>query len=205
MLLDDRKTVPADESKYVAELKYDGYRVLAEFGDGPCTLKTRNGNNCTKWFPEVCEALSTLECGRTIIDGEVCVLDELGRTDFDALQARARRRGWKPGDRAVTYAAFDLLVVDGDSLMDKSLIERKERLEKILSPAPPNILYAKHVTSAMVTNPVSWLYAHALALELEGVVGKRSDSIYQPGERTESWFKLKRPGAVPPERFQRSR
>ena len=205
MLLDERKSPPADESQYVAELKYDGYRVLAEFGDGTCTLKTRNGTDCTKWFPEVCEGLRTVQCGPTLLDGEVCVLDELGRTDFEALQTRARRRGWKQGDRAVTYAAFDALVISGMSVMQRPLLERKALLEKLLTPAPPHILFAKHVTAAMVSNPVSWLFDHALTLRLEGVVGKLANSVYLPGERTTAWFKLKRPGAVPPERFQRKR
>jgi bifunctional non-homologous end joining protein LigD len=66
-------------------------------------------------------------------------------------------------------------------------------------------LYAQHVDSSTVENPVSWLYAQALALRLEGVVGKLADSPYLPGQRTKNWFKLKRPGAVPPSRFKHKR
>jgi bifunctional non-homologous end joining protein LigD len=143
--------------------------------------------------------------GRTIVDGEIAVLDEVGRTDFEALQGRARRRRWRAGDIAVTYCVFDLLVVDGTSIMGERLVDRKARLAQLLEPELPYLLYARHVDSSMVEQPVSWLYAHALALQLEGVVGKLADSPYVPGERTQNWFKLKRPGAVPPERFKHKR
>ena len=138
-----------------------------------------------------------------VVDGEMCILDEVGRSDFDALHDRARRRKLSPGDRLVTFCVFDLLVYEGRSVMALPLIERKAMLAALLSPAPSNILYARHITSADVENPISWLYAHALELKLEGVVGKRATSPYRPGERSPDWFKLKRPGAVPPERFHR--
>jgi bifunctional non-homologous end joining protein LigD len=193
---------PSDEDGWVAEIKYDGYRSLAQFGDGGCVLRTRNGVDCTAWFPEVAEALALLRMGRTIVDGEIAVLDDVGRTDFETLQSRARRRRWRAGDVAVTYCVFDLLVVDGASIMGERLVERKVRLAQLLSAELPYILFARHVDSSMVEQPVSWLYAQAVALELEGVVGKRADSVYVPGDRTKNWFKLKRPGAVPPERFK---
>lgn len=205
MLLDERKVAPQDQSDYIAEVKYDGYRVLAEFGEGSCILKTKNGADCTAWFPEVANGLAALSCGRMIVDGEMSILDEVGRTDFDALHARARRRRWKEGDKLVTFVVFDLLVMDGLSTMDRPLTERKALLAGLLDPAPPNVLYARHIDSTTSDMPVSWLYEHALGLMLEGVVGKLANSIYRPGERTTDWFKLKRPGAVPPSRFHRKK
>jgi bifunctional non-homologous end joining protein LigD len=205
MRLDERKHPPSDQSEWVAEIKYDGYRSLAQFGDGHCILKTRNGVDCTMWFPEVADALASLRLGRTIVDGEIAVLDELGRTDFEALQVRARRRRWRPGDPAVTYCVFDLLVLDGESMMCERLVDRKAGLGRLLAPELPFILYARQVDAAMVENPISWLYAQALALELEGVVGKLAASPYLPGQRTKYWFKLKRPGAIPPGRFKHKR
>lgn len=205
MLLDERKFAPADGDKYVAEVKYDGYRVLAQFGDGHCVLRTRNGADCTRWFPEVSAVLAAAPHGRMIVDGEMCILDDLGRTDFDALHDRARRRKLSPGDKMVTFCVFDLLAYEGKSTMELPLIERKAKLAALLTPAPPNVLFARHITTADVENPVSWLYAHALELKLEGVVGKRANSTYLPGERSADWFKLKRPGAVPPERFHRKK
>lgn len=205
MLLDERKVAPVDQSEYIAEIKYDGYRILCEFGEQRCILKTKNGADCTKWFPEVAQGLAQLSCGRMVVDGEMCILDELGRTDFDALHSRARRRRFQEGDLLVTFCVFDLLVQDGHSIMDRPLVERKGRLAALLHPAPPNVLYARHIDATTSDAPVSWLYEHALGLKLESVVGKLAQSKYRPGVRTTDWFKLKRPGAVPPERFHRKR
>jgi bifunctional non-homologous end joining protein LigD len=206
MLLDERKVAPAEQSEWVAEIKYDGYRVLAQAGgDGAPILRTRNGQDCTRWFDEVVEALKQLTTRRIVVDGEMCVLDEMGRTDFDALQARARRKGWKPGDPTVTFVVFDLLVLDGASIMTEPLTFRKGILGELMSLVPAPLLYARHFDSGHVAQPVSFLYEQAVALQLEGVVAKLADSPYLPGERTSAWFKLKRPGAVPPERFAHKR
>lgn len=208
MLLAEPKRLPVDESEYISEIKYDGYRSLAQCGVGPVVLRTRQGVDCTAWFPEIADVLSQLRPrrGHIIFDGEIAVLDQVGRTDFDALQGRARRKRWSPGDPAVTFCLFDLLVLNGRSVMAERLVDRKARLEKLLADAAlPFLLYARHVDAGMVEKPVSWMYAHALALQLEGVVGKRSDSIYLPAQRTGYWFKWKRPGAVPPERFKHKR
>ena len=77
-----------------------------------------------------------------VIDGEVCVLDALGRADFDALHLRARCRRYAPGDPPVTFCVFDLLVQDGRNVMGLPLIERKALLAKLLDPAPPFVLHA---------------------------------------------------------------
>lgn len=205
MLLHERKSPPADEAQYLAEVKYDGYRTLAQFSDGACVLRTRNGHDCTKWFVEIALALAEVGASRTIVDGEMCVLDEFGRTNFDQLLARARRKGWKAGDPDVTFVVFDLLVAEGVDVMAKPLTERKSMLAVLLADPPAGILFARHVDASMALRPVSWLYQNALDLELEGVVGKLADSPYLPGERSPAWFKWKRPGAVPPERFAHKR
>lgn len=128
MLLDDRKRRPFSGPKWLFELKYDGWRVLAEFGTGEVDMRTRNGHRCIKWFPEVAVALSKLGGGPHFVDGEVCVLDDLGRSDFDRLQSRAVRHGWYEGADPVAYCVFDLLVEGGTSIMSLPLRERTERL-----------------------------------------------------------------------------
>ena len=134
------------------------------------------------------------------------VLDEIGRTSFDLLHERARRRRWREGDPAVTYCVFDLLVQNNASTMELPLIDRKTLLSAlILESAPSSVLYARHISSEDCDAPVTWLFEHALTLQLEGVVGKLADSPYLPGQRSPLWFKLKRPGAVPPDRFRRKR
>lgn len=202
MLFVERKRVPENEEAYLVQIKYDGYRVLAQFGAGQCILRTRNGADCTRWFPEVAQALLAESCGRSIVDGEICVLDELGRSDFDLLHARARRRHLRAGDALVTFCVFDVLVMNGRNVMHLPLTERLALLPLLFKSTPPHLLIARHIDASMVPNPVSWLYERALALQLEGVVGKLATSHYQPGVRTADWFKLKRPGAVPANRFR---
>jgi bifunctional non-homologous end joining protein LigD len=203
MLLSERTAAPRDEGDYFAEVKYDGYRVLAEFGDGRCVLKTRNGANCSTWFPEVTQSLASVTCARTVIDGEVCVLDDLGRTDFEALQARARRRRWTPGAPSVTFCAFDVLIAGERNVMNLPLRERKAVLTRIFAAPPQFVLVVGYFDVSMHPRPLTWLYEQAKSLQLEGIVGKKADSLYVPGQRSSDWFKWKRPGAIPPQRFQR--
>ncbi|MGJ7497181.1 hypothetical protein ACSFA8_19135 [Variovorax sp. RT4R15] len=198
MLFDER---PFDfgEPGWIYELKFDGYRLLAEFGSGKVKLRTRNGADATRWFPELGRSLQEIEGGPFVTDGEVCVLDELGRSDFDRLQDRASRRRWYEGADPVTYAAFDLLVDKGQDITAAPLLERKAKLADLLTPPLPNILMVGHFEEGGED-----LFKTAVhTLELEGLVAKRMASIYTPGSRTRDWVKVKRKGAIPLQRFQR--
>jgi bifunctional non-homologous end joining protein LigD len=97
VLLDNRRCLPFNSPDWLFEVKNDGYRVLAEFGTGQAELRTRGGHDCSEWFPEVTRALARHHGGSHVVDGEVCVLDDLGRSDLDRLQGRARRRSVPPG------------------------------------------------------------------------------------------------------------
>ena len=187
---------PFDGPEWVFELKYDGYRVLGSTGQ-EARLKTRRGAEATTWFPEVTESLKRLDDG-FVIDGEMAVLDDLGRSNFELLQDRARARRWRDGLPFVTYCVFDLLMHRGADCRGWPLIERKEALRELLADQPDAILYVQHVVG-----DGKWLFEHVLALELEGMIAKRLDSVYKSGERTREWLKIKRPGAVPAERFRR--
>ncbi|QYY33432.1 hypothetical protein K2O51_23235 [Cupriavidus pinatubonensis] len=194
MLLCERKTIPY-ESGWHFEIKYDGYRLLASTGGAP-QLKSRNGANATTWFPELVAVMADLPAGH-IIDGEVCVLDDIGRSDFERLLARARQRGRRSGDDAVAYCVFDLLVRDGRDVRALPLERRKAALRDLLASDPPGFLYVQDVQDG------GWLYEAVLTLKLEGVVGKRVGSPYRSGVRSTDWIKVKRPGAVPPKRSKR--
>lgn len=196
MLLGESKQ-PFSDPAWTFELKYDGYRILAGIEPGRVRLKSRNGSDATGWFEEVTGGLARLP-GRHVLDGEVCVLDSIGRSDFDALQARVRARRWRPGLPHVAYCVFDLLVHDGEDIRALPLSLRKQRLHGLLDPAPPGALLVLDLPA-----DGERLYEAAKALELEGIVAKRLDSPYRSGERTSDWLKLKRPGAIPPERFRR--
>jgi bifunctional non-homologous end joining protein LigD len=134
------------------------------------------------------------------VDGEVCVLDDIGRSDFDRLQGRARRRAWVRGCDPVVLAMFDMLVDDGVDVMQEPLLARKARLTRRFTPKPAKTLL---VVDAIPERGIE-LFTLVNDLRLEGLLAKRADSIYTPGERSTAWRKIKRSGAVPPERFSRS-
>lgn len=136
MLLSNARHGPAHEDDWLAEVKYDGYRVLAEFESGRAALRTHGGADCTKWFPEVAAGLAGAAAGGPhIVDGEVCVLDDIGRSDFDALHARALRRRRVAGDSLAVYCIFDLLARNGRNVMELPLRQRKKLLRASEVPA----------------------------------------------------------------------
>lgn len=192
MLLEERRAVPQGDWHF--EIKYDGYRLLA--ASKPARLKSRNGHDATAWYPEVAAAVGNLKAG-CIFDGEVCVLDEHGRSDFELLHRRSARRGKPPGSHHVAYCVFDLLVNGGRDIRGQPIEKRKAALRKILDCCPDTLLFVDWAQDG------DWLYQQALALKLEGVVAKRAGSAYATGKRSSDWVKVKRPGAVPPERFRR--
>ncbi|MEB0114262.1 hypothetical protein QN397_23560 [Variovorax sp. RTB1] len=200
MLLDER---PFDlhAPGWAYEIKFDGYRLLAEFGQGKCVLKTRNGANATGWFPEITRPLSNIKLfpeGPYVVDGEVCVIDTQGRSDFDRLHARAKRRSWYGGSDPVTFCVFDLLLANGADQAAIPYLERNERLQRLFQPSLPGILYVGHFES----DRDLLFTAELLPLELEGLVAKKADSIYEPGVRSSDLVKVGRQDAVPSERFK---
>ena len=186
---------PFNREGWGFELKYDGWRCLAEVRDRQTRLHTRRGNDATRWWEEVARGLAQLE-GHHILDGEVCVLDEYGRSDFERLQARSLLKDWKPDADMVVYCVFDLLVYNGQDIMRQPLQRRKADLADLLSPMSDAVLRVGYIPSEG-----QWLFERALELHLEGIVAKDLSSTYQPGVRSRHWLKIKRPGAVPPERF----
>lgn len=197
MLLE--KARPFSDDRYIFELKMDGYRMLAQAGPG--RLKSRNGADATGWFPEIVNALAKVRDGCHVMDGEMCVLDEYGRSDFEQLHARARLRGYRAGAPLAVYCVFDLLVEMGQPITHLPLMERKRRLRRLLAPAPPGILLMTWVDGEHGLQ----IYQQAAQLRLEGVVAKLKDSPYLPGQRSRAWLKVKRPGATPAQRFDRER
>jgi len=137
--------------------------------------------------------------GACVVDREVCVLDEIGRSDFNQLQDRARRRGRHPGSPTVVYCVFDLLVLRGVDITQQPLLKRKLALAKILKHPKPSLMYVGHLEGG-----AAQLFKDAvIPLKLEGLVAKRADSVYRPGIRSSDWVKVKRKGAIPAERFKR--
>ncbi|WP_139652757.1 DNA ligase D [Raoultibacter phocaeensis] len=170
------------DGEWVYEVKYDGYRIIAFFEAGETRLMTRNDNDYTEKFESIAASIARWAQERAmVLDGEVVIADDDGKTDFQALQNHLRN----PGKTEPAYMVFDLLALDGEDLRDRPLTERKELLERLMNDAPDNLRYSKHVAARGEES-----FAAACSLKLEGVVGKRADSRYRGG-RTGNWIKLK--------------
>lgn len=177
-------TVPTGPD-WIHEVKWDGYRLIAFIDRGKVRMVTRNGKDWTKRFPGIAKSLAALPVESAILDGEAVMLDENGISDFADLQQALSRKTNGVASEAVFYA-FDLLYRDGTDLRDEPLIERKQRLAKLLAKAGKagTVRYSDHGTdgAAMVRN--------VCRKGLEGVVSKRKDLPYRGG-RNEDWVKTK--------------
>jgi len=167
---------------WLYELKFDGYRIVAYADGGGVRLVTRNGSDYTKRFAPIASSLADWAAGRAmVLDGEMVVTDSSGRTDFQALQNTMKN----PGSQTLTYIVFDLLALDGEDLRGRRLDSRKETLEALLKNAPPSLRYSRHVVGNGTES-----FEAACRLGMEGIVGKRADSVYS-GTRNGDWVKLK--------------
>ena len=168
--------------KWLHEIKYDGYRALAATAAGKIAIYTRTGLDWTDRFISVAQSIADLPCKAALIDGEICVLDEEGRTDFGALQDALGR-----GNGGLIYFAFDLLALDGKDLKKEPQLRRKKMLAKLLEDMPKAgpLIYSDHI----VAEGAAFL-EQASTLKLEGIVSKRADAPYRSG-RTKNWLKVK--------------
>ncbi|QQR38093.1 DNA ligase D [Devosia rhizoryzae] len=173
-------TVPSGED-WLFEMKYDGYRCLAAVAGNSVQLYTRSGLDWTDKFAALVEPLQKLKIGSALIDGEICAFDDKGRTDFSTLQ-KVLSEG-----RRLEFFAFDLLEADGEDVTKLPLIERKERLEKMLGKLAKGspIQYSSHVAGH------GQKVLDALCRDgHEGVIAKSAKAPYR-GDRTKSWLKIK--------------
>ena len=120
---------PPEGEEWVHEIKFDGYRLLGFVSDGAAALRTRNGKDWTESFPSLVAAMEKLKVEDAVLDMEAVIVDEKGKSSFQALQA-ALGDGGKP-EKIVAYV-FDLLHLDGKDLTRLPLTERKEKLETLL-------------------------------------------------------------------------
>ena len=178
-------TLAADLPKgdgWLFEVKWDGYRAIGRVSGGEATLTSRNGNDLTARFANVAKELpKALKTPGCVVDGEVCALDEQGRSSFSAMQQG------KPGT-PIVYYVFDLHEVEGEPLLDRPLAERHRRLERLLDRRNRAIRLSESFDDGEA------LLAAAREQGLEGVIAKRADSHYQPGKRGREWLKIKTHG-----------
>ncbi len=175
------KSVPEEED-WLYELKYDGYRIIAYVEGNNARLMTRNTNDYTGRFPEIAAALIELAGARAmVLDGEIVITDETGKTDFQALQNYRKN----PKGKHLTYIIFDLLALDGVDLRQSRLLDRKDQLEELLKNAPLKLYYSRYVRGNGSAG-----FRAACEAGMEGIVGKKVDSVYS-GTRNGDWIKLK--------------
>ncbi len=173
---------PPAAGDWIYELKFDGIRLIAVKSDKKVSLLSRNQNDLSERFPEVAHAIQNLTAGECVIDGEVVVLDEEGRSSFQLLQAREMEGRKSPG----YFYAFDLLQLDGKSLIGLPLEARKGVLEKLCANAGDPTRY-----SGAIGGDAKRLLEEVKRRGLEGIVGKQRNSVYEPGRRSGAWIKLK--------------
>lgn len=168
-----------DDPNWIFEIKWDGYRAIAETGKDEIKLYSRNGLSFKQLYPSLAEELKRIKT-EVILDGEIVVFNENNKPDFQKLQQYGETK-----NGTLVYYVFDCLMVNGKSVMGLPLLERKQLLKDHL-PVSDMIRYADHVSNDGVE-----LFAAAKEMNLEGIIAKRSTSIYRLGKRSPDWLKIK--------------
>lgn len=179
---------PFDDPDWLFEIKWDGYRAIAFIVKGKARLVSRNQNDLTAQFPELHALPDSIKADTAILDGEIAVLDEHGRSSFSLMQQRTgiREGGRRTGSRRdipVLYYVFDLLYLDGYDLHRVPLERRKEALAKITGESS-HLRYSDHFPQGKA------LFEVARQKGLEGILAKRRDSYYEE-RRSQAWLKIK--------------
>ncbi len=160
------------------EVKWDGYRAVAAKSASDVQLISRNQKNLTNDYPTVVRAIAALRVRQAVLDGEIVALDAEGRPSFQALQHR------RTSALSVVYYAFDLLELEGESLLRKPLDERRRRLKTVVRDS-------RVLLSGVLPGSPQHIEREIRKLRLEGVVAKRRDSVYRAGECSDAWVKVK--------------
>ena len=180
---------PPSTGRWVYEIKYDGYRMLASLDGGKVQLRSRNQLDWTRTFPGIAAALSKLDVASAVLDGEVCYVTEDGRSSFQDLQRVLPRGGGEISadqQKQLAFYVFDVLYHDGVDVRDEPLVDRKLTLKILLGKKPPwPLVYSDHIEGDGNT-----ALTQACASGLEGLIAKRRDAGYHSG-RSADWLKLK--------------
>src|SRR5690242_11245973 len=178
--------LPGDDDHWAFEMKWDGVRALLALSDGHITITSRRGNDVTERYPELHGLADALGATDAVLDGEIVALDESGRPNFELLQPRMHvgspTTARQLANRApVVCMLFDVLWLDGRSLLDAPYEERRARLDELGLAAPSWQVPRAHRGDGEAVLEAS------RRLGLEGVVAKRLDSRYEPGRRSSAW------------------
>lgn len=168
-----------DDPNMAYEIKWDGYRGIALIQNGKPHLYSRNNLSFNERFPELVASLSKIK-KETVLDGEIVAVNKKGHAGFQLLQSHL-----KTGEGSLVYYVFDVLYYDGFDLTGLPYLERRKVLEKIL-PGEPNIKISENVVGGGKA-----FFEVAKKQGLEGIIGKKLESTYQPGGRSKDWIKVK--------------
>jgi bifunctional non-homologous end joining protein LigD len=170
--------VTGDDWHY--EVKWDGYRGIASVAGGELLVGSRRGVDFTATYPELGELVGLVGAHAAVLDGEIVALGPDGRSHFELLQNHSK------GAAPAHYMAFDLLWLDGKSLMGRPYLERRAALEGLLGEGGRFV----HVPTTFGDDRELALTASA-QLALEGLIAKRPSGTYAPGRRSRTWLKIK--------------
>jgi bifunctional non-homologous end joining protein LigD len=181
--------LPRDDANWAFEIKWDGVRAIGYVDGGRLRLESRNGNTITSRYPELRELGRALGTHEAVLDGEVVALEN-GRPSFQRLQRRMHLTSESQVRRLsvsepVVYMIFDLLWLDGHSLMAETYEDRRAKLAELALSGPTWQTPAYHVGDGEA------MLAASRAQGLEGIVAKRLDCPYTPGRRANGWVKVK--------------
>jgi bifunctional non-homologous end joining protein LigD len=182
--------LPRDDDRWGYEIKWDGVRAITFSEPGRMRLQARSGSDITARYPELSRLNRALSSHAAILDGEIVAFGDDGRPSFEALQRRMHVSAESSVRRLakalpVTYMIFDLLWLDGHSLMTLPYAERRERLAELELEGE-----RWHAPAHVVGNGAQVLKVSA-DQGLEGVIAKRLDCPYEPGRRSNGWIKIK--------------
>jgi bifunctional non-homologous end joining protein LigD len=168
--------------EWVYELKLDGIRAIAIKKGHEVELFSRNQKLISHEYPHIVEALKKIPCREAVLDGEIVALDSEGRPSFQLLQNRKKPLSKTP----IFYYLFDLLRLDHHDWMSRPMLERKRELQTLLNDSDEALRLSANLTGAP-----DCIAKAVRDLGLEGIIGKRKDSRYEPGQRSGSWLKIK--------------
>jgi len=181
--------LPRDDAAFAYEVKWDGVRALVTVEGGRARGRSRRGRDITGSYPELRELGRALGATEVLLDGELVAFDADGRPSFERLQRRMHASETAARRLApripVTYVAFDLLHLDGRTVLARPYSERRRLLDGLKLEGPHWRAPASHVGDGPA------MVRASREQGLEGVVAKRLDSPYEPGRRTGAWIKIK--------------
>jgi bifunctional non-homologous end joining protein LigD len=171
------KQPPTGEG-WLHEIKHDGYRLIARRAEDRVSLYTKGGYNWSQRNPRIVAGLALLKVTSVVLEGEVAYVDDDGRADFNPLHSRLH-------DENAVLCAFDILELNGEDLRDQPLLDGKKKAQKAARQGQGGLQYVGHLEGDGQS-----IFEVICRMGLEGIVSKRPDSRYRPGN-SKSWIKVK--------------